>query len=155
MQIRNAQNQDLTRINNLLSQVLEIHAKIRPDLFISGTRKYTSEQLLTIINNQNTPIFVAEENNQVLGYCFCKIIEYQDSNNFQKIKTLYIDDLCVDEKIRKNHIGQTLYEYVVSYAKKIGCYNITLNVWDGNDSAKGFYQKMGFHPQKTTMEKIL
>jgi GNAT superfamily N-acetyltransferase len=31
------------------------------------------------------------------------------------------------------HIGKALYEFVRGYAKSIGCYNITLNVWEGNE----------------------
>ena len=68
---------------------------------------------------------------------------------------LYIDDICVDENARGKHIGKSLYDYVRDYALAIGCNNITLNVWEGNDSAKHFYNKCGLKPQKTTLEKIL
>ena len=37
----------------------------------------------------------------------------------------------------------------------IGCHNITLNVWEGNDPALSFYRKMGMQVQKTTMEVVL
>jgi ribosomal protein S18 acetylase RimI-like enzyme len=73
----------------------------------------------------------------------------------QDIKTLYIDDICVDETARGKHIGKALYEYVRDYAKSIGCNNITLNVWEGNDRAMGFYRQMGYTPRKTVMEKLL
>ena len=69
--------------------------------------------------------------------------------------TLYIDDICVDEATRGKHIGKALYEYVRDYAKSIGCYNITLNVWEGNDAAYSFYKHMGMQVQKTGMETIL
>lgn len=45
MQIRRAQVKDIPAIMKLLSQVLEIHASIRPDIFIPGTTKYTVEEL--------------------------------------------------------------------------------------------------------------
>ena len=69
--------------------------------------------------------------------------------------TLYIDDICVDEAVRGKHIGKALYEFVRDYAKSIGCYNITLNVWEGNDSGYSFYKNMGMRIQKTGMETIL
>ena len=71
------------------------------------------------------------------------------------VKTLYIDDLCVDETERGKHIGKTLYDFVVSYAKKNGYYNVTLNVWADNKKAVGFYEKIGLRVQKIGMEKIL
>ena len=66
-------------------------------------------------------------------------------------KTLYIDDLCVDENKRGQHLGSKLYNYVKDYAKENNYYNLTLNVWELNEPAMKFYQKMGLLPQKTTI----
>ena len=71
------------------------------------------------------------------------------------IKTLYLDDFCVDETARGKHIGTSLYEYVLKYAKEQGCYNVTLNVWADNVNAVKFYEKIGLKIQKIGMEKIL
>lgn len=77
------------------------------------------------------------------------------SGNGTAEKWKLIDDLCVDEKIRGKHIGRQLYNYVPDYARGSGCYNVTLNVWEGNDRAKSFYEAMGMKAQKTGMEQIL
>jgi ribosomal protein S18 acetylase RimI-like enzyme len=79
----------------------------------------------------------------------------KDDKLLQDIKTLYIDDICVDGKARGKHVGKALYEFVRDYAKSIGCYNITLNVWEGNDAAQSFYRNMGMKVQKTGMETFL
>ena len=71
------------------------------------------------------------------------------------ILTLYIDDLCVDEAARGHGVGRALYEHAKAFAKDSGCYNLTLNVWAGNDSAHRFYEAMGMKPQKYGMETIL
>ena len=156
MKIRRAEEKDIPRIDALLSQVLEIHATLRPDLFVSGTRKYTDEELKGILKDENTPVFAAVDENDVLaGYAFCVMNDYSGSNNMQPVRSLYIDDLCVDENARGSHVGRSLYEYVMAYAKEQGCYSVTLNVWEGNDSARAFYDRMGFGIQKTVMEKIL
>lgn len=76
MQIRRAQFKDIPAIMKLLSQVLEIHASIRPDIFIPGTTKYTVEELTTIINDDQKAVFVAvDEDDQVLGYAFTQLQE--------------------------------------------------------------------------------
>ena len=156
MKIRRATEKDIPRIDDLLGQVLEIHASIRPDLFISGTRKYTDEQLKEILKDENTPVFAAVDENDVMqGYAFCVMNDYSGSNNLKPIRSLYIDDLCVDENCRGRHAGAMLYDYVCAYAKEQGCYSVTLNVWEGNDSARSFYERMGFGIQKTVMEKII
>lgn len=155
MDIRRAGHSDMGAVNRLLGQVLEIHAAIRPDIFISGTKKYTDEELDAIFVDPDTPVFVAEEEGEVLGYCFCEMQECKGSINMRDMKLLYIDDLCVDERARGRHVGRALYDFVLDYAKKQGCYSVTLHVWEGNDSARAFYDRMGFGIRKTLMEKII
>ncbi len=153
--IRLAKESDIKDILKLLVQVNMVHHNIRPDLFNGPATKYTAEELKDIINNPNTPIFVYDDGNSVLGYAFCIHKQYIDDNIMTDIKTLYIDDLCVDENSRGKHIGHSLYDYVILYAKNKGYYNVTLNVWYGNDSAIKFYESVGLKVQKIGMEKIL
>lgn len=156
MIIRRAEKGDLTGLNKLLQQVLMVHHNGRPDLFKPNAKKYTDEEIYQIIANDETPIFVAvDEENEVLGYAFCVFKQFLNSEIMTDVKTLYIDDLCVDEDKRGMHIGKQLYEYVIAFAKESGCYNVTLNVWSCNESAMKFYEKCGLVPQKVGMEKIL
>ncbi len=155
MIIRRAKQEDMDKIKDLLIQVNNVHHNARPDLFKENCRKYNDAELSALIADNEKPIFVAEDSSAVLGYAFCVLTEHKNDNNLTDIKTLYIDDLCVDEKSRAKHIGSALYEYVKIFAKAEGCYNITLNVWTGNDSAAEFYKKRGLLPQKTTLEAIL
>ena len=155
MEIRRAEARDIDGLNRLLRQVLEVHHKGRPDLFKGGVKKYTDEELTQMTGDDGKPIFAAFENGELLAYAFCVIKQYPCDNILTGIKTLYIDDLCVDENSRGKHIGTAIYEYVKDYAKSIGCYNITLNVWECNPSAKHFYEHLGLLPQKTGMEMLL
>ena len=155
MDIRRASVHDADRINDLLRQVAAVHNRIRPDLFKAGQKKYTDAELLDIIRDDQKPIFVGEENGQVLGYAFCVFQQHVNDNVLTDVKTLYIDDLCVDQSARGKGVGRALYDYAVRFARESGCYNLTLNVWAGNDSAQRFYEAMGMKPQKTGMECIL
>lgn len=156
MKIRRAEEKDMNGINKLLCQVLMIHHNGRPDLFKGNVKKYTDEELLEIIKNDTKPIFVGvDDNDTVFGYAFCVFQQHIKDNILTDIKTLYIDDLCVDENSRGQHIGRQLYEYVLAFARESGCYNVTLNVWSCNEDAMQFYEKCGLVPQKIGMEKIL
>lgn len=156
MEIRRAKEQDMDGINELLRQVCLVHHRGRPDLFKYGARKYTDEQLRAIIHDDMRPIFTAvDEGERVLGYAFCIFQQHLDDNILTDIRTLYIDDLCVDEKIRGQHIGRRLYEAVLAFAREQACYNVTLNVWSLNEAAMKFYQACGLKPQKVGMETIL
>ncbi len=146
----------MPRIIDLLNQVLTVHHNGRPDLFKANCRKYTDKELKDLIADDGRPIFVAEdENGYVAGYAFCVFVQHLEDNILTDIKTLYIDDLCVDETVRGKHVGSALYDYVLDYARGEGCYNVTLNVWACNPGAMAFYQSRGLVPQKIGMEKIL
>ena len=156
METKRADTRHLSGLNSLLLQVLTVHHNGRPDLFKGNTRKYTDEQLVEMLKDDSNPIFVAvDENEKVLGYAFCRFIQHLNDNILTDIKTLYIDDLCVDENCRGQHVGKQVYDFVVDFAKKSGCYNVTLNVWTLNEGARKFYEKCGLVPQKIGMEKIL
>ena len=152
--IRKASNKDIQRIIELLHQVNMVHHVIRPDLFKPHTTKYNEQELEAMFKDDSKPVFVYDDGD-VLGYAFCQTTEVKDNLLLEDNKTLYIDDICVDEKARGKHVGKALYEYVRDYARSIGCHNITLNVWEGNNPAISFYQNMGMQVQKTTMEIIL
>lgn len=154
MQIRRATLTDIDGINKLLYEVHKVHSDKRPDLFKVGSKKYISEELAKIIVDDNRPIFVYVDNDDILGYAFCVFIK-NNSNSLTDILTLYIDDLCVDENARGKKVGTSLYNYVLQFAKEAGCYNVTLNVWACNNSALKFYEKCGLSVQKIGMEKIL
>ena len=153
--IRGALTKDIPVIGRLLFQVHKVHSDARPDLFKPGAKKYTDEELGEIVQGENTPVFVAELDGRVAGYALCIHKQFVNDNNMTDIKTLYIDDLCVDENIRGMHIGTKLYEYVVDYARKNGYYNVTLNVWADNKNAIKFYESLGLKAQKIGMEEIL
>lgn len=156
MTIRKAQEKDVPRIMELLGQVLQIHAEIRPDIFIPNTTKYTESELAALLKNEKKPIYVAVNAQDVcMGYAFCQVKEQPFSNNMVQFQSLFIDDLCVDQHTRGQHIGENLFEYVKQEAKNMGCYEVTLNVWAGNTSAEKFYEKMGMRTKERQMEYIL
>lgn len=155
MMIRRARKEDTDQLERLLFQVNKIHSDKRPDLFRAGAKKYSGRELEAILSDDNSPVFAAfDESGFMLGYAFC-IFQSPHSGAMQNIKTLYIDDLCVDESCRGRHIGESLYKHVTEFAKNSGCYNVTLNVWELNTAAKKFYEKCGLSIQKIGMEKIL
>lgn len=156
MSIRHAEKKDITDMLRLLTEVNMVHHTIRPDLFKGPATKYSREELEQKLQVEKDPIFVyTDDKDQVLGYIFCESVEIAESPLRTGIRTLYIDDLCVDEAARGQHVGRQLYEYVIDYARSEGYYNVTLHVWGGNDAALAFYRKMGMQDQFACLEQIL
>ena len=153
--IRLATEGDIPRLGDLLRQVCLVHHNGRPDIFNVG-RKYTDEELVELLKDTARPILVAtDDTDTVIGYCFCVIQQPAAGGALKPNKTLYIDDLCVDEIIRGQGIGRQLYAAAVEMAREQGCYNVTLNVWSCNPTALRFYESLGMKPQKIGMEIVL
>ena len=155
MNIRRAETRDIPGMIDLLYQVGGVHHDIRPDIFRENALKYTPAQLEELLKDETKPIFVYDWDGFVAGYCFCQIRSYDGTGVSTRRKELYIDDLCVDENRRGQHIGSALYDHAVAYAKEIGCNFLTLNVWCGIDSAMKFYEKAGLKPRNILMEMKL
>ena len=153
--IRTAREYDIPKISDLLTQVCLVHHNGRPDIFKAG-RKYSEAELAELLKDDSRPILVSVDDNDVVrGYCFCIFQQHKENSVLTDVKTLYIDDLCVDESLRGKHIGKELYNAAVKLARDSECYNLTLNVWSCNSSAMRFYEAMGLVPQKVGMELIL
>ena len=155
MDICRAEKKHIPGMLRLLHQVGQIHHRGRPDLFRSDALKYDETQLESLLQDESSPIFVAEQNGQVLGYGFCKIKKCSGHPVFTDYRELYIDDICVDEGCRGQHIGTAIYREICRYAKTHKCHNITLNVWSFNEGAMHFYESCGMRPQRVFMETVL
>lgn len=154
--VRKIKEKDFDKVIDLLNQVLDVHIKIRPDIFKKESPKYNKDELKEYLNNEVKFIDVAvDENDEVVGYAFLELRNSAKSSNLIPFKTLFIDDLCVDKNVRGKHIGTILFEYIKKEAKELGCYELTLNVWEGNDSAYSFYKKEGMKVKETQLELIL
>lgn len=154
--VRRAETKDIPRVLELLVQVDMVHHTGRPDIFKGPATKYNAKELEEIFANEQTPTFVCvNEKDEVLGHAFTIHKQVVGDNVLTDVKTLYVDDICVDEAVRGQGVGKQLYEHVVAYARSQGFYNVTLNVWACNPSAVKFYEAMGLKPQKIGMETIL
>ena len=156
LRVRRARHRDIPRILELLIQVDMVHHLARPDIFKGPATKYDRAELEALLADDGRPVFVCVDEDDIpLGHAFCIHRQISGDRVLTDIRTLYIDDICVDSARRGEGIGRALYEHVAAYAREQGCYNITLNVWSCNPSALRFYEAMGLTPQKIGMEKIL
>lgn len=154
MEVRDAGRQDIDAMLGLLAQVNRVHAEGRPDLFRLGT-KYGADELAAILDDPDRPVFVAEVDGRVAGYCFCEVQSVEGDPIRRDATTLYIDDLCVDEGVRGHGVGRVLYGHAVEWARERGFFDVTLNVWECNPGARAFYESLGMVPMKTCMEQVL
>ena len=150
--IRRAVPTDADQILLLLEQIEDIHRQGRPDLFREHGTKYTASELCEIMAEADRPTFVALIGDKIVGYIFGIITETKGSTMLFDMKTLHLDDVCIDESCRGMGIGGELMEHVMAWAKSVGCDRMDLDVWEFNGGARRFYEKYGFSTQKRRMD---
>ena len=147
--IRESDVKDSNAVYNLLMVIAKLHKDARPDVFANLVSKYTPEQVSSRLSKSDNGVFVAEVEGNVVGYVFCDVIKEGDG------KTLYVDDLCIDEAYRRLGIGKMLIDRAKSYAFEKNCRCVMLNVWEFNESAVRFYENYGFSTRSRHLEMKL
>jgi GNAT superfamily N-acetyltransferase len=82
--------------------------------------------------------FVADLNGEIVGLAL-----YFFSYSTWKGKSLFLDDLIVTEKYRRNGIGQKLFNEVAKVAKEENCGKMHWQVLDWNTPAIEYYKTLG------------
>lgn len=141
MEIIVPQQTDWEKVNNLAIQVHELHVGWRPDIFLSSKIVITQERFCELI--ENTQIFVAKENDEIVGYITFDIKE-RENPIMRFRKQLSIDAMCVDKTCRHKGIGTKLLEFVKEYALKNDCTDLYLTVNEENTPGIKTYEKFGF-----------
>ena len=120
-----AEERDIPRIMELLGQVLQIHADIRPDIFIPGTTKYTVDELTELLKNEKNPINVAANEADIcVGYAFCQLREQPFSNNMVPFKSIFIDEnTSVIYRLNSHHFCK------INFCSSIKTINSSFNIF--------------------------
>jgi GNAT superfamily N-acetyltransferase len=82
---------------------------------------------------------IAEVHNQIVGYA----LYFYTFSAHKGYPVLYIDDLYVKEAFRKQGIGTQLLKQLANYAQQRQCCRMEWHVFDWNESAIRFYQRIG------------
>lgn len=152
--IRRALPSDADAVIRLLRTIGQLHHDGRPDIYRAGLIKYTHNEFIRKLDMPDDPVFVAELKGEVVGYIFCQTVLRENSEVYVDRRSLYVDDLCVDEHARHMGVATALMNAAVSYAKETGCAGLDLNVWEFNEQALKFYLAYGMKTQRRHMEIV-
>lgn len=156
MKIRKAKIEDIIEIAELLVQVKKLHETQRPDIFKPTIKKAAKEEAIEILSEKKFQTLIAtDENDKAIGMAIYECKERKGHKNLKDARTLWIEDIVVEEKQQGKRIGTRLMEELQKIAKQKKCIRIELNVWNFNTKAYAFYQKLGMNEQRTIMEFVM
>lgn len=147
--IRNMNENDYAEFDTLMAKLHGLHVTARPDVFLPVPHIYSEDVFRNeILNSETHFALCAVSDGKIVGICTA---EKRFRSMMKNMKTVYIDDIFVDEGFRRRGIAKMLADKITSEAKTFGAERIDLTVWEFNDEARGFYEALGF----TTMRRVL
>ncbi|MCM3178876.1 GNAT family N-acetyltransferase [Cytobacillus horneckiae] len=105
-------------------------------------RAFNFEQLETELFNISSKFFFVYFNNEVAGYL--KVNTDNAQSEEMGDESLEIERIYIKNKFQKHGLGKYLLNKAIEIAKEDNKKKIWLGVWEQNENAIAFYQKMGF-----------
>lgn len=105
-------------------------------------RAFNFEQLETELSNISSKFFFVYFNNEVAGYL--KVNTDNAQSEEMGDESLEIERIYIKNKFQKHGLGKYLLNKAIEIAKEDNKKKIWLGVWEQNENAIAFYQKMGF-----------
>lgn len=138
--IRQAQSRDIKQIAQIkVDGWKSAYKGIIDDEFLNSMS--TSKQIDIINNYSLDTMFVAENDNEILG--FCRIYDYNEPVYDDKEIDCEIREIYVKPNLKRMGIGSELFNFTKEYFSQKGKRKLYLGCLKNNNSARKFYEKMG------------
>lgn len=160
MEIIEYEEKYLEDVRDLLTELEEYILTIDKDNLDQLHPEYHDKMaivdLLEVKNNKGK-CYLALEDDKAIGLIMGTIPPYDEYDylDYKCPKRGIITELIVSTKVRSKGIGKALMNRLETYFKSMGCEYVLVDVFAYNESAKGFYERMGYHPRMyTDIKKI-
>jgi len=145
MKIRQATPADSSLLSSLCMDVQRLHAEHHPHIFKTPQNAdFAAEFFDEMLADPAATIYIAEENEQALGYILCKMIEREEGPFTYPNRFLHIDQISVRPDRQGQGVGMALMDQVEKLARELGVSKIQLDSWDFNTKAHTFFEALGF-----------
>ncbi|WP_342431139.1 GNAT family N-acetyltransferase [Neobacillus sp. FSL H8-0543] len=136
----------------LVKLIYRVESESHFMLFESGERKISPEEqekrIEAMRKTENSTIFIAEENNELVGYLIA-IGGYAQKNKH----SVYLV-IGVLAQYRGVGIGTKLFQQLENWAKEHNIHRLELTVMTRNVAGIGLYKKMGFKIEGTKRHSL-
>jgi RimJ/RimL family protein N-acetyltransferase len=148
--VREARVTDADKLVRLIQQV-ETESEFM--LMEAGERQMTPEQqgqrIESCKKSENSSIFVAEKDNQLIGYLFAI------GGNARRVKHSVYIVIGILKEYRGQGIGTRLFNKLEEWATENNIHRLELTVAASNEPGLALYKKLGFEIEGTKRHSLL
>lgn len=141
----------IAQVEELWAQLVQVHEeaeelfRLQPD-----SRRIWKNYLENhLLRDQDTRVFIALEDKQVLGFLVARI--EPPTPLFAGNYYGFLSDTYVLPEYRRQGIMQALFRAAADWLASQGIYELQLDVYNRNQAAWEYWEKQGFRPLKTRM----
>jgi GNAT superfamily N-acetyltransferase len=125
--------------------VQRLHAEHHPGIFkMPAGEGFADAFFAEMLADSAIKIFIAEEDDQAVGYMVCKLIERPENPFNFSMRYLLVDQISVRPQFRRKRVGEALLAQADALARQLDVKRIQLDSWDFNLDAHTFFEQMGF-----------
>ena len=139
------------KINQLTVASQEVLNKINSllNVLAADARVLTFDELVEILNSDNTAVFIAEEDGEIVG--MMTFVTYRIPSGLKA----WIEDVAVDTSKQGKGIGNALIDRAIEYAKQLNISKVDLTTAPFRVAANALYQKLGFVKRETNVYRLM
>jgi ribosomal protein S18 acetylase RimI-like enzyme len=151
MEIRVVTEVDFEQVGIIFAEENRFDAELVPEIVQIADPIMTHEWFDDVLNDLEKNLFVAEIGKEVVGVARVELSNSVDDPIFRQRRFVHINDIAVAAAHRGRGIGRALMERIYHWARAQSITEIELQVWERNDRAIGFYEKLGYQKWHRTM----
>lgn len=154
--VREATVGDYKNLFELFGEVDTLHRDNLPHRFQKANgpareQDYYSE----LIDNENDGLFVAEKGAELVGFVHVIVRDTPPIPIVLPRRYAVVDSIVVKSGFQKRGIGRMLMDKMQEWAIAKGATSIELNVYEFNETAISFYERLGYQTISRKMSKEL
>ena len=150
--IRPALAEDYEGLCQVFAEVDALHREALPHVFRAADGPARSREYISgLLADENAALFVAESVGEITGFVFAFLRQAPDTPLHVPRRYAMIDTLAVKEKCRRAGLGRALMERAEQWGRDHGASEVDLSVWEFNQEAIAFYERLGY---ETTLRRM-
>jgi len=152
--IREARIDDYQALCNLHKEGDTYHHELAPNIFSKPSDPVrTKEYLEEILNDELSALFIVEHDDEIIGFIYVKIKNPTDLPIFVQKPYGYVSDIIITRGQQGKGVGKILMAKADEWVKGKGFSEIRITVWECNEDALRFYEKLGYETIVRSLHK--
>jgi ribosomal protein S18 acetylase RimI-like enzyme len=154
--VRKATTNDYDALCNLFDEIDALHRDNLPHIFQKPIGPVREQEYYSgLIADENVGLFVAEMGEKLVGFVHAIVRDTPANPVFVPRHYAIVDSIVVKSEFQNHGTGRILMDKIQEWAVAKGATSIELNVYEFNETAISFYERLGYQTFSRRMSKEL